>query len=73
MVIRFCFVLLVSFGLLAAAEVPYTETTESAKRPCGSLISQTTHDYSVISADLIEASGEAPEHCRVRILRMRTG
>src|ERR1700727_70405 len=35
---------------------------------CGELRSLTSYDYSVISAVVIRAAGDVPEHCRVSIL-----
>jgi hypothetical protein len=35
------------------------------KTACNSLVSLTGYDYSVISAKLVPATKDAPEHCRV--------
>ena len=66
MLARLSLLAVVCIAVQADSQVPYTRTTETAKHPCASLISQTTHDYSIISADSIAATDEAPEHCRVR-------
>ncbi len=54
-----------SFVAAEQSSVPYTKTTARAEASCAGLTSLGNYDYSIISATLIEASDEAPEHCRV--------
>jgi len=35
------------------------------KQACAAMVSQTTYDFSIISATVVPASGEVPEYCRV--------
>src|SRR5262245_30454130 len=35
------------------------------KQACAAMVSQTTYDFSIVSATVVAASGETPEYCRV--------
>ena len=54
-----------SFADADHSTVPYTKTTARPRAACPGLVSLTGTAYSIISATLIEASEDAPEHCRV--------
>jgi len=54
-----------SFADGETSAVPYSRTSARAQVPCTALTAWTGHDCSVTSATLIEASGGAPEYCRV--------
>ena len=43
-------------------------TTSNSKIVCSELRSLTSYDISVVSASVIPAAGEVPEHCRVSVL-----
>ena len=54
-----------SFADAERSAVPYARTTARAEASCEGLTALTNDDYSIISASLIGATSEAPEHCRV--------
>ena len=54
-----------SFTDAAQSQVDYTRTRSRAAADCGTFRHRTTSDYTIISAELIPASAEAPEHCRL--------
>ena len=54
-----------SFAAARDSAVPYTEAGARARVPCASLVALTTHDYSIVSAALVEEKDNMPEHCRV--------
>lgn len=43
----------------------YAEASRSPARECSSLMQATTTDYSVLSARMVPANGDVPDHCRV--------
>ncbi len=45
--------------------VPYSEAGARAQVRCPSLVALTTHDYSIVSATLVDEKDGVPEHCRV--------
>ena len=55
------------FSFLDAEQsaVPYTETGARARIRCASLVALTMHDYSIVSATLLDEKDGVPEHCRV--------
>jgi tannase/feruloyl esterase len=55
-----------SFADASRAIVAYTETPLAATTSCGSLVSLTRYEYSVISAQTVAPAADVPEHCRVR-------
>jgi hypothetical protein len=45
--------------------VSFTKTPYSAQKECNALISETNHEFSVLSAQLVESHEDAPTHCRL--------
>ena len=54
-----------SFLDVQRSTIDYTAGTTLPAASCPSLVGLTGYDYSVISATLVEATADTPEHCRV--------
>ena len=54
-----------SFLDVQRSTIDYTAGTTRPAVSCRSLLGLTGHDYSVISATMIDATADTPEHCRV--------
>lgn len=54
-----------SFLDAAQSKVPYTETPARPQASCAALVSLTGFEFSIVAAQLVPASADAPEHCRV--------
>ncbi len=56
------------FALARDSSVQYTQTPHKAAVRCKDLVATSNHAYSIIGAQLVEASETLPEHCRVSAL-----
>ena len=54
-----------SFLAAAGSAIDYTVATTRPAVSCRSLVSSTDHDVAIVSATLVEATADVPEHCRV--------
>lgn len=54
-----------SFLDAAESKVPYTVASARPQSPCAALVALTNYEFSITSAQLVPASADAPEHCRV--------
>ena len=54
-----------SFLDAPSSRVGYADASYFASAGCEALVSRTTHDYSILSARLVAADNDVPEHCRV--------
>ena len=54
-----------SFLNAAESKAPYTDASVRPQSSCAALVSLTNYEFSIVSAQLVAANADAPEHCRV--------